>query len=166
MTNYDPSLGLTLSTGLAGAKLTRGGQRVQYTDGSGGQSAATFHSLADGAAVISHPDDGGWYYASNSESGSGNGGVGAIRFNSAGQVIGYERVLTGTSRNCGGGRTYWGTWVSCEENGSFGRLYEVDPYTGFTRIINAVDEGGNYESFAFDDQDPDVEARFFTVRVF
>ena len=161
LTNYDSTLGLTLSTGLAGARLTTGGQRVQYTDGSGGQSSATFHSLADGATVIPHASDGGWYYTSNSESSSG--GVGAIRFNAAGQVIGYERILTGTSRNCGGGRTYWGTWVTCEENGSSGRLYEVDPNTGYTAQINAVDEGGNFESFAYDDLDP-VSPRFFTVR--
>ena len=53
-------------------------------------------------------------------------------------------------------------WVTCEENGSQGRLYEVDPHTGHTRQINAVDEGGNYESFAFDDQDP-IATRYFTT---
>jgi secreted PhoX family phosphatase len=41
-----------------------------------------------------------------------SGGVGAIKFNSNGQVINYEIILENTSQNCGGGKTYWGTWVS------------------------------------------------------
>ena len=95
--------------------------------------------------------------------GSSGGGVGAIEFNAIGEVVGYRRILTGTTWNCGGGRTYWGTWVTCEENGGSGRLYEVDPNTGFTQQIRAVDVGGNWESFAYDDQDPDVPARFYIV---
>ena len=61
------------------------------------------HSRADGAAVIPHPTDNGWYYTSNSESSSGGGGVGTLRFASNGDLIGYDRSLTGTTRNCGGG---------------------------------------------------------------
>jgi len=53
--------------------------------------------------------------------------------------------------------------VTCEENGSLGFCWEVDPFTGHTAKTNAVIVGGNYESFAYDDQDPDVEARFFTT---
>jgi sugar lactone lactonase YvrE len=34
---------------------------------------------------------------------------------------------------------------------------------GHTAKTNVVNVGGNYESFAYDDQDPDVEARFFTT---
>eukprot|EP00568_Trieres_chinensis_P005328 CAMPEP_0183307298 /NCGR_PEP_ID=MMETSP0160_2-20130417/17246_1 /TAXON_ID=2839 ORGANISM="Odontella Sinensis, Strain Grunow 1884" /NCGR_SAMPLE_ID=MMETSP0160_2 /ASSEMBLY_ACC=CAM_ASM_000250 /LENGTH=529 /DNA_ID=CAMNT_0025470853 /DNA_START=33 /DNA_END=1622 /DNA_ORIENTATION=- len=155
--------GLTISTGMDVRRIATGGNKVSFTDGSGGESSSTFHTRADGATVVPHPSDGGWYYVSNSEAGSGNGGVGAIRFNAAGEVIGYERLLTNTTRNCGGGRTYWDTWVTCEENGSSGRLFEVDPHTGYTSEIKAVDEGGNWESFAYDDNDPDVTARFFTT---
>lgn len=61
------------------------------------------------------------------------------------------------------GKTYWDTWVTCEENGSSGYCWEVDPLTNHTSRTNAVIVGGNYESFAYDDQDPDVEARFFTT---
>lgn len=159
-----PCEGLRLSTGLACRRLTTGGLKVDYTDGSGGKSDANFHSKADGATVLTKTDGTtGWYYCSNSEDGFGGGGVGCIEFEANGEVIGYEMVLTGTSRNCGGGRTYWNTWVTCEENGGFGRVHEVDPNTGFTQVTKAADEGGNYESFAYDDQDPDVTARFFTT---
>ena len=48
-------------------------------------------------------------------------------------------------------------WVTCDE---------VDPHTGHTSQVNAVDEGGNYESLAFDDRDPSLPAgqyRFYTT---
>jgi sugar lactone lactonase YvrE len=53
--------------------------------------------------------------------------------------------------------------VTCEEDTSSGYCWEVDPFTGHTAKTNAVIVGGNYESFAYDDQDPDVEARFFVT---
>ena len=95
--------GVTMSTGLKCALLTEAGQRVKYTDGSGDESSDRMHFRADGAGVVPHPYDGGWYYVSNSES-SFSGGVGSIRFNKKGEVIGYERNLKGTKRNCGGGK--------------------------------------------------------------
>ena len=58
------------------------------------------------------------------------------------------------------GRTPWNTWVSCEEDGSSGRCHEVDPDTGYTQQVKVVAQGGNYESFAYDDQDP-IATRFF-----
>ena len=60
------------------------------------------------------------------------------------------------------GRTPWNTWVTCEEDGSSGRCHEVDPDTGYTQQVKVVAQGGNYESFAYDDQDPDG-TRFFTT---
>lgn len=150
-----------LSRGMDCRLLTTAGEFVQYD--TSGQSAVPMHEKADGAAVIAHPTDGGWYYTSNSEGSSGSGGVGTLRFNAQGEVIGYKMDLEGTTRNCGGGKTYWDTWVTCEEDGSQGYCWEVDPFTGHTAKTNAVIVGGNYESFAYDDQDPDVEARFFTT---
>ena len=97
-----------------------------------------------------------WIYASNSES-RRNGGVGAITFNSNGKVINYEMVLENTRRNCGGGKTYWGTWVTCEENGSSGQVWEVRPELGSSsqRSVPTVigGTGGSYESFAYDARD-------------
>jgi secreted PhoX family phosphatase len=66
---------------------------------------------------------GGWIYVSNSES-SSNGGVGAITFDSEGNVIGYQRILSGTRRNCGGGKSFFNTWLTCEEADG-GQVYEV-----------------------------------------
>jgi hypothetical protein len=93
-----------------------------------------------------------WIYLQNSESSSGAGGVGAITFNSNGNAIDYKMLLTGTSRNCGGGKTYWNTWISCEENGSSGQCYEVDPFGSYTQVTKLGNTGGNYESFSYDDR--------------
>eukprot|EP01083_Nonionella_stella_P293344 997598_1 len=132
--------------------------KVRLADGT--ESSDRMHPRADGAGVVPHPSDGGWYYLSNSEANNGNGGVGALRFDASGAVIGYEMILRGTSRNCGGGVTFWDTWISCEENKGIGRCYEVDPFTRYTGLTEVVPQGGNYESFAYDEKDP-IATRFF-----
>jgi secreted PhoX family phosphatase len=92
---------------------------------------------------------------SNSETLEG-GGVGMVTFNKNGEVIDYGMIVTETKRNCGGGKTPWNTWVTCEENKSNGQIYEVDPFIGRMSQQKTIlgGGGGNYESFGFDARDP------------
>lgn len=73
-----------------------------------------WHPAPDGGAVFPQPD-GGWVYTSNSEV-PAVGGAGALRFGPDGEVVDAYRILTGTSQNCAGGPSPWGTWLSGEEN--------------------------------------------------
>jgi len=82
-----------------------------------------WHVSPDGGATFVVP--GGWVYASNSEF-LGPVGAGAIRFDTRGDVIDAYPILTGTVLNCAGGKTPWGTWLSCEEHDA-GHVWECDP---------------------------------------
>ena len=105
--------GLVLSAGLLARVIATEDAPVHFD--TGGESSIGFHGDPDGAAVFSKNDTDGWVYVSNSEK-SETGGVGALYFNSNGQVTGYKRILSGTKNNCGGGKTFWNTWITCEEH--------------------------------------------------
>lgn len=99
-----------------------------------GLSGYVWHQAPDGGAVFP-AEDGGWVYVCNSEIGIGSGafgssrdgGVGALRFDAQGRIVDSYRILDGTRRNCAGGVTPWGSWISCEETGD-GFAFECFPF--------------------------------------
>ncbi len=110
--------GIRLPEGFTSRVVARSGLPV-------GLTGYVWHLAPDGGATFPKPD-GGWVYVSNSEV-PVVGGAGALSFGPDGEIVDAYRILAGTSLNCAGGPTPWGTWLSCEEFDN-GQVWECDPH--------------------------------------
>jgi secreted PhoX family phosphatase len=107
-----------------------------------------WHAAPDGGACFAL-DNGGWIYVSNSEMQS-TGGAGAIVFNANGEVLDAYSILENTSRNCAGGATPWGSWLSCEEIDN-GQVWECFPDGRAPAIVRPALGVFNHEAVAVDE---------------
>jgi len=157
------ALDIRMSSGLSVKSIATTGKQTKYANGM--ESSQGFHGMMDGAGIVPLAD-GGYVYVSNSEIGSGDGGVYGLYFDKDGDVIDYKTLLSDTTRNCGGGLSPWNTWISCEETGG-GQCWQVDPDPqganhGNPRETLLGGDGGRYETVACDNRRPDRPI-FFTT---
>ncbi|SCG44157.1 alkaline phosphatase PhoX [Micromonospora halophytica] len=140
--------GIQLPAGFASRVIARSRQVVPGT-------SYAWHDAPDGGACFTAGT--GWIYVSNSEI-SRTGGASAVRFHADGTIASAYRILSNTNRNCAGGATPWGTWLSCEEV-SRGYVYETYPQGGTTAVRRPAMGRFNHEAAA---ADPDRKVIYLT----
>lgn len=155
--------GVRTPVGFTARLLASSGERVADT-------AHRWHRAPDGGAVFARPHGDGWVYVSNSEVARGGGGVGALSFAPNGEVRDAYAILTGTSFNCAGGPTPWGTWLSCEEIAT-GQVWECDPFAPGQGVARPALGRFKHEAAAVDPEtdfvymtEDDYAGRFYRFR--
>jgi secreted PhoX family phosphatase len=134
--------GVRLPKGFSSRIVARSGKQVVKN------SPYVWHAAPDGGATFA-TRDGGWIYASNSELDNKKGGVGALRFDAKGKVVDAYQILKNTTRNCGGGASPWGTWLSGEEIKT-GLMWDCDPLGKKEAVPLPALGAFTHEAVAFD----------------
>jgi secreted PhoX family phosphatase len=132
--------GLMLPAGFRSREIARSGSPV---------AGYPWHTYPDGSATFG-TSDGGWILVSNAESDAAKGGgTSAIEFGPDGSIKRGYRILGDSHRNCSGGHTPWGTYLSCEEWDG-GQVWECDPLGRSPAVIRPAMGTFTHESACVD----------------